>query len=49
MKSVVIALGCTGTITGFDIDTTGYMDDSPSKVVVEGYVESQKEKGKVNY
>ncbi|KAG1466950.1 hypothetical protein G6F46_000241 [Rhizopus delemar] len=44
--TVVIALGCTGTIIGFDIDTTGYMDDSPSKVVVEGYVESQKEKGK---
>ncbi|KAG1444995.1 hypothetical protein G6F46_009504 [Rhizopus delemar] len=38
--------GCTGTITGFDIDTTGFMDASPSNVLVEGYVENQREEGK---
>lgn len=48
-KSVVITLGCTGTITGFDIDTTGFMDASPSNVLVEGYVENQREEGKVRH
>ncbi|KAG0747395.1 hypothetical protein G6F57_008460 [Rhizopus arrhizus] len=43
---VVITLGCTGTITGFDIDTTGFMDASPSNVLVEGYIENQREEGK---
>lgn len=45
-KSAIIALGCKGTIAGFDIDTTGFMETSPSHVTVEGYVENQTE-GKV--
>ncbi|KAG1442938.1 hypothetical protein G6F56_010859 [Rhizopus delemar] len=39
----IIALGCKGTIAGFDIDTTGFMETSPSHVTVEGYVENQTE------
>ncbi|CAO3677724.1 hypothetical protein G6F70_004478 [Rhizopus microsporus] len=38
---VIIKLGCTGTISGFDIDTTGFMDAAPTNVLVEGYVENK--------
>lgn len=44
---MIIKLGCTGTISGFDIDTTGFMDAAPTNVLVEGYVESKNHSEKV--
>lgn len=44
---MIIKLGCTGTISGFDIDTTGFMDAAPTNVLVEGYVESKNHNEKV--
>jgi allantoicase len=31
----IIKLGCEGTITGFDIDTTNFKDSAPVEVKVE--------------
>lgn len=47
LNSVIIKLGCTGTISGFDIDTTGFMDAAPTNVLVEGYVENKNHGEKV--
>lgn len=44
---MIIKLGCTGTISGFDIDTTGFTDAAPTNVLVEGYVESKNHDEKV--
>ncbi|KAI9287078.1 galactose-binding domain-like protein [Umbelopsis sp. AD052] len=37
----IIRLGCEGTITGFDIDTTNFRDSSPVQVKVEAAVASE--------
>lgn len=37
----IIKLGCEGTITGFDIDTTNFRDSSPVQVKVEAAVASE--------
>jgi allantoicase len=37
----IIKLGCEGTITGFDIDTTNFRDSSPVQIKVEATVASE--------
>ncbi|KAI9272514.1 galactose-binding domain-like protein [Sporodiniella umbellata] len=44
--SAIICLGCKGTIDGFDIETSGFMESAPSNVLVEGYMENEMDGGK---
>ncbi|CAO3670475.1 unnamed protein product [Rhizopus stolonifer] len=41
--SVIIKLGCTGTLVGFDINTKGFIDSAPSHVLIEGFVQTEME------